>query len=263
VTLEQKSKFAIGIDRDSAVRVDTNGKFIVTGGRAIVVHPAHATIHDGPLGITMNNLTISLLSTGDIFNPADASIKILSSKNEIVEEDRTFNGGFLITDIGSGYAVATALIGGLAENSQESQTGIVLQYHDNTSHGYRYEFRKDSTTKSYHADSLDGSLYSMLNVRLEIAPIANGLHPSSTQSPIDLGDLSTVTQNAIKAVAFRGILPTNSRLEFQPGQIVTRREFAIACVRSVHLNTPPKNRKTIIDIAGGQELELEQAFEAG
>ncbi len=53
VTLEQKSKFGIGVDRDSAVRVDAHGKFIVTGGRAIVVLPAHASIHDGPQGITM------------------------------------------------------------------------------------------------------------------------------------------------------------------------------------------------------------------
>ncbi len=159
--------------------------------------------------------------------------------------------------------MATALIGGLAENSQESQTGIVLQYHDNTSHGYRYEFRKDSITKSYHADSLDGSLYSMLHVRLEIAPVANGLHPSSTQSPIDLGELSTVTQNAIKAVAFRGLMPTNSRLEFRPTESVTRRDFAIACVRSLHLHAPSKSQTVIADLKGDGDVELQKALDVG
>lgn len=261
VVLEHNSKFGIGIDRDSAVRIDTQGRCNVTGGRVIVVLPRNAQFQDGPNGYSLNNMTISLLSSGDVFDPSDLSIKIHPSKHEILNEDVAFNGSFLITDIGSGYAIANALVSGLAENRQTSQEGIVLQFHDDSSHGYRYQFDKTALTKSYHADSLDGSLYSVVNVQLEIAPIANGLKPSHTQVPIDIADLPTATQNAVCSVAFRGIMPTNSRLEFRPKHHVTRREFAIGCVRSVHLNAPLTTgnfkRNRIHDI------ELQQAIQAG
>jgi cyanophycinase len=263
VTLERKIPFGIGIDRDSAIRVDQNGKITVIGGTAVVVLADKANFRSSPIGFSLDNMLISLLSMGDVFDPTDSSIIIHSSKHPIVEEDVTFNGGFLITDIGSGYAVSTALIGGLANNTQSRQEGIVLQFHDATSHGYRYQFQKVPNTKAFHTDTLDGSLYSVLNVQLGITPIANGLFPSSTQSPIDLLDLPLTTRNAVAAVAFRGILPTNSRLEFRPSDFVSRREFAVACVRSVHLNAPPDNRRTIADLADENVIELRQAIEAG
>ncbi len=256
VTLEHRCMYGIGIDRDSAVRVDREGKCIVTGGRVIVLIPGKASFHDGPLGFTMDNMHVSLLSLGDYFDPSNLSIHIHSSKHEIAEEELTFNGGFLITDIGSGYAIASALIGGLAENFQTSQEGIVLKFHDDTSHGYRYRFRKVPATKSYHADSLDGSLYSVINVQLAVEPIANGLHKSSTQSPVDIGDLPAENQNEVRAVAFRGLLPTNARLEFRPSQMVTRREFAVACVRSVHLNAPSKTQLANGELEDGRDSNM-------
>ncbi len=110
VAVEQKLSFGIGIDRDSAVRVDASGKVIVTSGRAIIVLPSKASFRFEPLGFSMENMIVSLLSTGDVFDPANSSIAIHSSKHEIAKGDLTFDGGFLITDIGSGYAVASALM---------------------------------------------------------------------------------------------------------------------------------------------------------
>ncbi len=263
VTLEHRCMYGIGIDRDSAVRSDRDGKCIVTGGRVIVIVPGDASFQDGPLGFAMNRMRISLLSLGDYFDPSNLSTHIHPSKHEIAEGELTFNGGFLITDIGSGYAIASALIGGLAENAQTSQDGIVLKFHDDTSHGYRYHFRKVPATKSYHADSLDGSLYSVINVQLAVEPIANGLHKSSTQSPVDIGDLPAGSQNEVRAVAFRGLLPTNAQLEFRPNEMVTRREFAVACVRSVHLHAPSKKQMANGEHENGRDIEYDQALEAG
>ncbi len=263
VTLERKIPFGIGIDRDSAIRVDPMGKITVTGGTAIVVLADKANFQASPIGFSMDSMLISLLSKGDVFDPTDASFAIHPSKHPVVEKDVAFNGGFLITDIGSGYALTTALIGGLAENTQSRQEGIVQKFHDATSHGYHYQFEKVANTKAFYTDTLDGSLYSVLNVQLGITPIANGLFPSSTQSPIDLRDLPPATSNAIAAVAFRGILPTSSRLEFRPSNLVTRREFAVACVRAAHLNAPRKSQRTITDLGDANGSELRQAIEAG
>lgn len=263
VTSECKIPFGIGIDRDSAIRVDQSGKVEVMGGTAIVVRNEEASFRSSPKGFSMENMSVSLLSAGDVFDPNDSSFTLHSSKHPIVENDVAFNGGFLITDIGAGSAISSALIGGLAENTQSRQDGIVLQFHDATSHGYRYQFQKVSDTTTFHADSLDGSLYSVLNVQLSITPIANGLFPSSTQTPIDIQDLPLATKNSITAVAFRGILPTNSRLEFRPSDFLTRREFAVACVRSVHLNAPPASLGSVADLGHGEVIELQQAIEAG
>ncbi len=79
----------------------------------------------------------------------------------------------------------------------------MLQFHDTTSHGYRYTFQKTPVTTAYYADSLDGSLHSIVNVQLSIAPIANGLNPSATQAPIDVQDLPSGVQNAVRSVVFR------------------------------------------------------------
>lgn len=263
VILERKIPFGIGIDRDSAIRVRSDGKVIVTGGRAIVVLPDRASLQFGPTGCALNSLTVSLISVGDTFDPTSSTFTLHSSRKLIRKEDVTFDGGFLITDIGSGFAVANALVGGLAENTQAVQEGIVLQYHDDTSHGYRYEFSKTPESKSFVSDSLDGSQYSVLHVKLNISPIANGVFPAHTQQPIDLSGLGEEERLAIIALAFRGVLTTNQRLEFRPSKPVTRREFAIACVRCLHLNAP---KNEVLVKANNKEpfsVEILQAIEAG
>lgn len=263
VTLEGNIPFGIGIDKNSAVRVDPNGKFSVISGMAIVVLPEKGVCRAGPVGCSIESVSIALLSAGDVFDPSTHTFTIHPSKQPIADGDLTFRGGFLITDIGSGYAISSALIGGLAENSQMRQEGIVLKFHDATSHGYHYHFRKLPTTQAFYADSLDGSLYSLTNIHLDIAPIANGLNASSTQRPVDLDSSHESARDAIAAVAFRGILPTNSRLEFRPNDAVTRREFAIACVRCVHLQAPAMNRAAVADLTERDEIELLQAIESG
>ncbi|AMV30708.1 Cyanophycinase precursor [Pirellula sp. SH-Sr6A] len=263
VILERKIPFGIGIDRDSAIRVRSDGKVMVTGGRAIVVLADRATVQSGPTGCSLSNLNVSLISEGDCFDPLDLTFTLHSSRKPIAEEDVTFDGGFRITDIGSGYAVANALIGGLAENTQSNQEGIVLQYHDDTSHGYRYEFIKTPASKSFLSDSLDGSRYSVLHIQINISPIANGLFPAHTQHPVDLSDLGEEEKLAATAVAFRGMLTTNQGREFRPFESVTRREFAVACVRCLHLNAPKDEGLHDTNDKNRLSIELRQAMEVG
>ncbi len=262
VVLEKQIPFGIGIDKDSAIRYDSQGKFIVISGRAIVLLPQGASWQADPSGFSMENISLSLLSQGDTFDPHELSFHVHPSKRPILDEERSYRGNFLITDIGSGYAVASALIGGLAENTQTCQDGIVLQYHDSTSHGYRYRFQKTPATKSHIADTLGGIQYSVLNLQLSISPIANGLHPSFTQRPTDLEHLPLEARHAATAIAFRGIMPTNKQLEFRPDEPVSRRDFAIACVRCVHL-LAPENPDGSITVQDPSEAELLLARDAG
>ncbi len=76
--------------------------------------------------------------------------------------------------------------------------------------------------------------YSILNLRLDIAPVAGGIHPSSKFVPLDLPE-NPETANAIRAVAFRGLLVPDTQLKFRPTDPVTRGELASAIARSAHM----------------------------
>ncbi len=121
-----------------------------------------------------------------------------------------------------------------------------MKYHGSTSHGYRFVFRKLDDTRAYLASTIQGSLYSVLDVRLDIMPISNGLREAAMQIPIDLPD--GPRRSALTAVAFRGLLTPNERLEFRPESAITRREFACALARSANLNAPKPPVPAIEDV---------------
>jgi hypothetical protein len=126
------------------------------------------------------------------------------------------------------------------------QEGVVLKFHGDTSHGYRYIFHKHADTQAYLGSTLQGSAYSVLDVRLDIVPIANGLRDAAKQIPLDLPE--GPQRAVLSAVAFRGLLTANDRLEFRPNAAITRREFACALARSTHLNAPLPPVPTIDDV---------------
>lgn len=100
--------------------------------------------------------------------------------------------------------------------------------------------------------------YSVLDLQLDIAPIAGGLKPSSTQVPRDLPQDDTKT--AMAAVAFRGLIPANRELKFRPEAPMTRLEFASALARSAHLPSPNPSSVQIRDVAMDTD-DIEEVLE--
>jgi hypothetical protein len=214
-------------------------------GTVIIIKPT-ARGKDGTLGYKISNVTLSMLSDGDAFDPVTGEYTIAKEKPLIVAEKLEYEGNFLLNDIGGGGAVTFALISGLAENSRAVQEGISVKYHGDTMHGYRFVIRKRPTTRAYGGDMNDQWTYSLLDAQLDVSPIAGGLRPSETQVPRDLP--SDETKAALSAVAFRGLLTANSELRFRPNVPITRLEFASALARSVHLPSPLPSAVAIHDL---------------
>ncbi len=255
-TADRGVPFGFGIDKNSAMVVEPDGNISIVGGYVLIVEPGQAVGRDGSFGYQISDVNISLLSDGDTFSPQTKKIRVSPGKSPLKDNDLAFNGNFLLNDIGSGFAVTSALISGLAENLRPVQEGVCLKFHDATFHGYRFVFRQGLSTEAYLDDTQNMSWYSLLNVHMDISPIATGLKPAESQIPVDLQD--GPTKEILSAIAFRGILTTNEQLEFRPDDSITRAEFASALARSIHLNASLPNSVDVADVdvttANGEEI---------
>lgn len=227
-----------GIDENTAIIVDPDGRLTVVGpGFLTIVRPGEARGQDGPMGYKISDVTLSLLSTGDQFDPTTGQTVVAPEKTPLAPDKVEYNGNFLLNDISAGGVGVFALIHGLAENRRPTQEAVALKFHGDTTHGYRFRFSKRPTTKAYYGQVDHSSAYTLLDVRLDISPIAGGLKPAETQIPRDLPE--GLLRGPLCAVAFRGLLPTTASLEFRPDALVTRGEFAQALARSMHLTAAP------------------------
>ncbi len=56
---------------------------------------------DGPLGYKISNVSLSVLSDGDAFDPSTGEIIIAKEKPPLVPEKLEYDGNFLLNDIGN------------------------------------------------------------------------------------------------------------------------------------------------------------------
>ncbi len=257
-TADSDVNLGFGIDENTALLVSSTGPIQIAGMGAVTIIKPTVRGEDGPLGYKIRNVTISMLSDGDSFDPATGEFIIAKEKPLLVAEKLEYDGNFMLNDIGGGGAVTFAFVSGLAENSRAVQEAIAVKYHGDTMHGYRFTIRKRPTTKAFGGDMNDQWTYSLLDVQLDISPIAGGLKPSSTQVPRDLPDGET--KAALTAVAFRGLIPANSEHLFRPHAPITRHEFACALARGVHLPSPPPTSIVIHDVQP-DTMESEEVLE--
>jgi cyanophycinase len=257
-TADSGVPLGFGIDENTALLVSSKGPIQVAGMGAVTIVKPTTRGEDGPLGYKISDVTLSMLSDGDSFDPATGEFTIAVEKPPIVAEKLEYDGNFLLNDIGGGGAITFAFVSGLAENSRAVQEAISVKYHGDTMHGYRFVLRKRPTTKSFGGVMNDQWTYSLLDIHLDISPIANGLKSSATQTPRDLPEGEA--RSALSAVAFRGLLPANSEHQFRPNASITRGEFASALARSVHLPSPSPSSIVLDDIKS-DTLEVEEVLE--
>ena len=250
-TADSGVPLGFGIDENTALLVSKDGPIQIAGAGAVtIVKPGQARGKDGPYGYAISDVTLSMLSAGDTFDPATGSVTIDPIKPLLVAENLEYDGNFLINDIAAAGALPFALVAGLAENSATVQEAISVKYHGEFMHGYRFRFRKTPATRSYGGILDEKWTYSVVDVQLDISPIAAGLKPSESQRPIDLPIDRQIELQASKlaAIAFRGIIPTNAERRLRPDDAMTRAEFASALARSVHLTAPLPISPSIRDV---------------
>ena len=257
-TADSGVPLGFGIDENTALLVSSGGPIRVAGMGAVTIIKPTVRGEDGPLGYKISNVTLSMLSDGDSFDPTTGEVTIAREKPPIVAEKIEYDGNFLLNDIGVGGAVTFAFVSGLAENSRAVQEAIAVKYHGETTHGYRFVFRKQPTTRAFGGVMNDQWTYSLLEILMDISPIAGGLRPSATQVPRDLP--GGETGGVLTSIAFRGLMPANGDHLFRPDASITRLEFACALARSVHLPSPPPSSILIQDIES-DTMESEEVLE--
>lgn len=233
---ESKVPFGFGIEENTALIVEPNGRCRVQGAGMVTIIKTSKEFpgSDGPLGYSIRNVWLSALSEGDTFDPATMAITIAPEKPEQTRDKAEYNGNFLVNDIGSGPSAQYAIINGLAENQKPRVDGLLLKYHSDWTHGYRFSLSRQLNSPTYVGVMNSSWTYSILNLQLDISPIAGGILPSINMQPVDLPSDESVA-NAIRAVAFRGLIVPDSQLRFRPEEPMTRGQLASAIARSAHL----------------------------
>lgn len=257
-TADSGVPLGFGIDENTALLVSSKGPIQVAGMGAVTIIKPTVRGEDGPLGYKITDVTLSMLSDGDSFDPTTGESIIASEKPPLMAEQLEYDGNFLLNDIGGGGAVTFALVSGLAENSRAVQSAISVKFHGDTMHGYRFVFRKRPTTKAFGGVMNDQWTYSLLDIQLDVSPIAGALQPSATEVPRDLP--SDEARGALTAVAFRGLISADSQHPFRPDAPITRGEFACALARSIHLPSPLPASFVINDVES-DTMEMEEVLE--
>lgn len=246
-TAESGLALGFGIDENTALVVDADRRVEVVGsGFVTVLQPGEDRGQDGPLGYRISDVSVSLLSQGDQYDLAERRVIIDPAKLLVTPDQLSYSGNFMLNDISAGGEAPFALLRGLAENRRHVQEAIALRYHGATSHGYRFKFSKRAITKAYEGTREHNTRSSIIDVRMDIWPIANGLNPSHENVPHDLPEGSSA--NAVTAVAFRGIIPADRDGSFRPDATMSRREFASALARSAHLQAAPDDFVAMADV---------------
>ncbi len=274
-TADSGVPFGFGIDENTALLVASDGPIQIAGAGAVtIVKPGEARGVDGPCGYKISNVSVTMLSAGDTFDPVSGAVTIDPIKPLLVREKAEYDGNFLINDIAGGGAVPFALVAGLAENTAEVQEALSIKFHGSYMHGYRFTFRKRPTTEAYGGIIDEKWTYSVVDVQLDIVPIAAGLEPAEKHRSVDVPD-GEVGQ-ALTAIAFRGLMPADQQRKFRPDDAITRGEFACALARSAHLPASHLAAPSIQDLneekfeaaeirrvvaAGWMRLDAAQRFE--
>ncbi len=233
---ESQVPFGFGIEENTALIVEPNGRCRVQGTGMVTIIKTSKEFpgSDGPLGYSIRNVWLSALSEGDTFDPATMEMTIAPEKPVQTGDKAEYNGNFLVNDIGSGPSAQFAIINGLAENQKPSVDGLLLKYHPDWTHGYRFTLSRQQNSPAHVGVMNSSWTYSILNLRLDISPIAGGILPSSAMQPTDLPN-DEPAAHAIRAVAFRGLMVPDSQLRFRPDAPLTRGQLASAMARSAHL----------------------------
>ncbi len=252
--------YGFGIEENTALIVQPDGRCRVLGAGIVTVIKTPQPGMDGPTGYRIGKVRLSALSNGDTFDPVTGQITIDQAKPEYEPEKAEYNGNFLISDIGAGRSAQFALISGLAENQKPFQDAVMLKHYHDWSHGYRIVLRKTDQTKAYAGVMSGEWTYSLLNIDIEVSPIANGIKAADTQMPVDVSADNPLAV-AIRTLAFRGIMPTDASLHFRGQDMLTRGQLAAAMARSAHLHaTSPQ--LTVINDVDWFSLDGEEIYRA-
>lgn len=216
-----------GLDTNTAMWVKPDGTLEVLGEGYLTVMDASAASYQKTLyGSRIGNVRLSMLGSGDRYDPANGTLQPRDGKAAIAAGDAYLNGNSLIADLSAVNAVGRAVLYGLADNTAQRQQGLMVRYNpaNGYHYGYRFSFSKGERFAAWSSFVDSQTNYTVRDIRLDIEPVDARLGDPARTTPTDIA--RSRQPQAVKAVVFRGLMTTDEQGRFWPQRPVTRAELA-------------------------------------
>lgn len=225
----QQPAKGFGLDTNTAIWVQPGGQLQVLGeGYLTVMDASQASKEFGLYGTRLQNVRLAMLGRGDRYELASGKVHPAEGKEAITAGNEYLASNQLLTDLSGVSAISRAVVYGLADNTATRQIGLMTRYNplNGYHYGYRFEFSEAPGFQAHSrfTDSLTN--YTVQNVRLDIAPVDAFLRDPARSGPLDAA--TSRWPDAVRAVAFRGLMTSNSNNRFEPKRALTRYELANA-----------------------------------
>jgi cyanophycinase len=171
VLAQTKLSLGAGVDEDTALVIPASGPWQVVGVSSVAI----MEVPKGTSPDSLKNITISLLSNGDSYDPSNGEIKISSAgKRTLIKPgDEYLDPGVIFKSDIFGPDAAKLLLQDLVDSPEKTAFGVAFLPGIGrafSSNGVRVSFEKTAQTQGYYGTG-DGNDYSVVRVRLSITPI--------------------------------------------------------------------------------------------
>ncbi len=178
---DQKFKYGIGVDENSAVIVRGGSDVKVIGYKGALVFDLSHVEHDESLGkFNLKNVRLTYLDRGDRFNLKTFEVTPSAEKLEDEKLDPTsenfrpfYKRKMFYNDILSNTTVVD-LMGRLIDSVHSEAIGLAFdgdQARNESVDGFEFRFTRDDNSLGWYTEAFGGDDYTVLNIRLDIRPI--------------------------------------------------------------------------------------------
>ncbi|MDP1796464.1 MAG: cyanophycinase [Planctomycetaceae bacterium] len=178
---DQKFKYGIGVDENSAVIVRGGSDVKVIGYKGALVFDLSHVEHDESLGkFNLKNVRLTYLDRGDRFNLKTFEVTPSAEKLEDEKLDPTsenfrpfYKRKMFYNDILSNTTVVD-LMGRLIDSVHSEAIGLAFdgdQARSESVDGFEFRFTRDDNSLGWYTEAFGGDDYTVLNIRLDIRPI--------------------------------------------------------------------------------------------
>lgn len=178
---DQKFKYGLGVDENSAVIVRGGTDVKVIGYKGALVFDLSHVEHDDTLGkFNLKNVRLTYLDRGDRFNLKTFEVTPAAEKLEDEKLDPSsenfrpfYKRKMFYNDILSNTTVVD-LMGRLIDSVHAEAVGLAFdgdQARTESVDGFEFRFIRDDNSLGWYTEAFGGDDYTVLNIRLDIRPI--------------------------------------------------------------------------------------------
>lgn len=178
---DQKFKYGLGVDENSAVIVRGGSDVKVIGYKGALVFDLSQAEHDDELGkFNIKNVRLTYLDRGDRFNLKTFEVTPARDKLDDEKLDPTsenyrpfYKRKMFYNDILSNTTVVD-LMGRLIDCVHSEAIGLAFdgdRARSESVDGFEFRFSRDDNSLGWYTEAFGGDDYTVLNIRLDIRPI--------------------------------------------------------------------------------------------